>query len=70
MYKLTVKQCWYITIEWEKGTSNVPEVVRSFNCHRSVVHRAIDYYRRQNAVKYIDRYHNGRPPGLNPTLIE
>ncbi|CAF3871737.1 unnamed protein product [Rotaria sp. Silwood1] len=70
MYKLTEEQRWYIIIEWKKGSLNVPEVVRSFNCHRSAVYRVIDYYRRHNDVNYTDRYNAGRPPALNPTQIE
>jgi hypothetical protein len=32
MYTLTEEQRWYIIIEWKKGSINVSQVARSFNC--------------------------------------
>jgi Mor family transcriptional regulator len=44
----------YIIIEWKKGSINVSEVARSFNCSRNTVYHVIDYYRRHNDVNYTD----------------
>ncbi len=70
MYTLTEEQRWYIIIEWKKGSINVAQVARSFNCHRSTVYGVVNYYRHHNDVNYTDRYNAGRPPALDSTQIE
>ncbi|CAF1066025.1 unnamed protein product [Rotaria sordida] len=70
MYKLTEEQCWYIIIEWKKGSLNVSRVARSFNCHFTTIYHVINYYRRHNDVNYTDRYNAGRPPALDSTQIK
>ncbi len=56
MYTLTEEQRWYIIIEWKKGSINVSEVARSYNCSRNTVYHVIDYYRRDNNVNYTKLY--------------
>ena len=70
MYKLTEEQRWYIIIEWKKGSINISQVARSFNCQRSTVYDVIDYYRRHNDVNYTDRYNAGRPRALDSIETE
>ena len=70
MYKLTEEQRWYIIIEWKKGSINISQVARSFNCQRSIVYDVIDYYRRHNDVNYTDRYNAGRPRALDSIETE
>ena len=70
MYKLTEEQRWYIIIEWKKGSINVTQIARSFNCCCSTVYHVIGYYRRHNDVSYTDRYNAGRRLALDSTQIE
>lgn len=70
MYTLTDEQRWHIIVEWKKGSLNVSQAARSFNCSRSAVYGVINYYRRHNDVNYTDRYNAGRPPALDSTQIE
>jgi transposase len=70
MYTLTEEQRWYIIIEWKKGSINVSQVARSFNCSRNTVYHVIDYYRRHNDVNYTDRYNADRPRALDSTQTE
>jgi hypothetical protein len=70
MYTRTEEQRWYIIGEWKKGSINVSQVARSFNCYRTTVYGVINYYRHHNDVNYTDRYNAGCSPTVDSTQIE